>query len=1097
VQGFRIRRGRLAGRVEAALRSGDLLLTAGAGCGKTTVLEQALSAEATPVAWIGCSEAARSPGRFLALIVRAIAAAVPGASDALAERLASGPDRIDALALTQELIAELSRLLVEPLIVVFDDAEHLDGADGSLRVVDELLRAELRLLHVAVASRRSLRLRVAKPRAHGRLTELTAADLLFDAEECAALLRLRTGLDPASERVEQVLEATEGWPLGIALAAGMVERGLAAGRAAVAFDSLAAAPDLRSYLSEELLRSLEPELAEAALESSITPTVTPEVVRALGLPEAFGAQIEAAGMLVRRLGDGGAFAYHPLLRDFLVERLRGEREESEWRRLHAAVAPALAGTGDSIGAVEHWLEGHRWAEVVAAIERDGPALIRTSPELVRRWLAALPAAQRGLPTMRVLEGQLDWLAGDNPGAIQAMREALRGFEESPNVPLEWVARSILVDLLYVTGGVEELEAVVAGWDGSAAAGAFDLAPAAALYAASVLATFARFDESERLAAAVRHRSDSELLAPFEALASLAVGLPSGEIDEACERLRTAVREMERFDPLHRRGHVLGALAVALAERGEPEEALRLWMLIRDIHGDGTSPVLADATHAWCALLHARAGRLAEAEAELARHRRLETGARSYIAELAPATVAALRGDASRTLAAADAALAIVADGPSLFRFLVGADLVPPLAAAGILVRAREVLAGTVALVDEHYPGPRGRFAMGRLVSLRAWLSTLEGDAARADADLRTLLDMSGEPLRHVLRREWERLERPIWDALERGAIEPAAAIVAIAAALPEGRQLVAFLDHPVAAVRTAALPPAVRSGDPRALTHLEGLAGDTDRGVAGAAAGLAGRLSISLPPLRFEVLGRFAVRRGSWATSEGAWGRPIDARLVRFLLVHLDRSVSEDELFDALWPDLSMASARRSLHVAASRVRQLLDPPGAERSVIERTERWYRLALDPKATVDADEFRAAVATALAERGEERRPLLERARSLWGGEPLPEERYSDWATPYREALIDRHTAVLTALVELDEHAGDHAQAADTARELVRLDPLNEGAHRALITAYARAGRTGQALRQYLECRRTLVEALGIEPAEATSRLQARILAGEPV
>ena len=111
--------------------------------------------------------------------------------------------------------------------------------------------------------------------------------------------------------------------------------------------------------------------------------------------------------------------------------------------------------------------------------------------------------------------------------------------------------------------------------------------------------------------------------------------------------------------------------------------------------------------------------------------------------------------------------------------------------------------------------------------------------------------------------------------------------------------------------------------------------------------------------------------------------------------------------------------------------------------------------------------------------------------------LPEERYADWATAYRERLIDRHIAVLTALVELRERAGDPAGAADLARELVDIDPLNEGAHRALIVAYARAGRTGHALRQYLECRRALVEALGIEPAEATSRLQARVLAGERV
>jgi DNA-binding SARP family transcriptional activator len=165
--------------------------------------------------------------------------------------------------------------------------------------------------------------------------------------------------------------------------------------------------------------------------------------------------------------------------------------------------------------------------------------------------------------------------------------------------------------------------------------------------------------------------------------------------------------------------------------------------------------------------------------------------------------------------------------------------------------------------------------------------------------------------------------------------------------------------------------------------------------------------------------------------------------------------------------------------------------------VIESGARAYRLALGPRDVVDAEEFRVAAERALADRGEARRPLLGRARSLWQGEPLPEERYADWATAYRERLIDRFIAVLTGLIELHERAGEHADAVDAAGELVGLDPLNEGAHRALMRAYARTGRTGHALRQFLACRRALVDELGIEPAEETSRLQARILAGEPV
>ena len=100
----------------------------------------------------------------------------------------AGQERVDALAATRELIGELSRLLVEPLVVVVDDAEHLDGAADSLEVLAELIRAAPPPLRVAVASRRPLGLRVAKARVAGTVTDLTSADLAFDAQECVALL---------------------------------------------------------------------------------------------------------------------------------------------------------------------------------------------------------------------------------------------------------------------------------------------------------------------------------------------------------------------------------------------------------------------------------------------------------------------------------------------------------------------------------------------------------------------------------------------------------------------------------------------------------------------------------------------------------------------------------------------------------------------------------------------------------------------------------------------------------------------------------------------------------------------------------------------
>jgi DNA-binding SARP family transcriptional activator len=231
--------------------------------------------------------------------------------------------------------------------------------------------------------------------------------------------------------------------------------------------------------------------------------------------------------------------------------------------------------------------------------------------------------------------------------------------------------------------------------------------------------------------------------------------------------------------------------------------------------------------------------------------------------------------------------------------------------------------------------------------------------------------------------------------------------------------------------------------------------------------------------------------------SEAEWKRRVAARLVRLLLCRHGEPVTEDDLIEAFWPDKPAAAGRRSLQVAVSSARGVLDTPGAEHSRLVAGERSYRLALEPADRVDAYEFERAAATALRTTGGGRRGALLAAASLWGGEPLPEERYADWAVAWRERLVDRHAEVLSALIDVHAEAGDLTAAADVARRLVDLDPVNEAAHRQLIIAYARAGQRGHALRQFLACRHALVAELGVEPGEETAALQRRVLAGEAV
>jgi DNA-binding SARP family transcriptional activator len=172
----------------------------------------------------------------------------------------------------------------------------------------------------------------------------------------------------------------------------------------------------------------------------------------------------------------------------------------------------------------------------------------------------------------------------------------------------------------------------------------------------------------------------------------------------------------------------------------------------------------------------------------------------------------------------------------------------------------------------------------------------------------------------------------------------------------------------------------------------------------------------------------------------------------------------------------------------------VLDLPW-EPSRLQAEERSYALVLREADSFDAQAFEAAARRALAAEGPDRIARLEAAAGIWRGEPLPEERYSDWAAAWRERLSSLRGDILGAMAEAQGRAGDHASAVRAARALVDLDPLDEYSQRMLIGAYAAAGRRGDALRQFLECRRALVEQLGIEPDAETLALQRRILAGD--
>ena len=87
---------------------------------------------------------------------------------------------------------------------------------------------------------------------------------------------------------------------------------------------------------------------------------------------------------------------------------------------------------------------------------------------------------------------------------------------------------------------------------------------------------------------------------------------------------------------------------------------------------------------------------------------------------------------------------------------------------------------------------------------------------------------------------------------------------------------------------------------------------------------------------------------------------------------------------------------------------------------------------------------------------------------------------------RECAICALHALELLTAELSS-SGRHAQAIQAALAAVRIEPLRETSHAALIRAHLAEGNRSEAMRQFSRCRELLFHELGVEPPESITSL----------
>ncbi|MGH7115085.1 MAG: AfsR/SARP family transcriptional regulator [Stellaceae bacterium] len=202
--------------------------------------------------------------------------------------------------------------------------------------------------------------------------------------------------------------------------------------------------------------------------------------------------------------------------------------------------------------------------------------------------------------------------------------------------------------------------------------------------------------------------------------------------------------------------------------------------------------------------------------------------------------------------------------------------------------------------------------------------------------------------------------------------------------------------------------------------------------------------------------------------------------LLAYLAAQGGRAVSRERLSDLLWPYQGSDQARHSLRNCLLELRKALGS-GGKRYLAAEFANCHLQDVD----VDIQRFeRLSRASSQAE--------LIAAAELYRGEFLADfiidsEPFQEWLAAERDRTLDLICGVLQRLTAVYAEAGEHDAAIQSARRLAGLDSLSELGQRALIRAYARAGRRPEALRQYRICADILKRELGVAPDAETQAL----------
>ncbi len=1069
-------RPRLTQKLQANLNSPMTLVTADAGCGKTTLVAEFLRRQPRRSVWYQLDHTDADPFVFLGYICHGIKqfaenfgeTFLPYLNEASADLLAHPERAVDLL------LNEILEHLEQPFILILDDYHHIGRETIVHRLVDRLLHYSSDMLHLIITTRDLPPLAIMRRRTKSAALVISRDDLLFTDDEVRELFRTTLNLELKPEEITEYRARTHGWITALQLVRQITEQQIHSSSGSVAAPDLSemlkrSEKDIFDYFAEEVFSGEAEEAQKLLLHLSLLDSLPLNVCSRL-FPEmrcaALLPTLVERNVFITVAGDGKIEEYrlHPLFRDFLLRRIRTEFG----RALVAA---------ERIRIAKFFLAEKQWEKAL--------------PQLLK-------AENYELAAQTIAETGSEWIAS---GAITALAH----YAEKISVEiLSLFPRSLLycAEAAGLQGEAEKSSALlfravnllrqIADTEGEAET-LHSLATVARRkgdYAAAL--NF--LEKSESLAA-----EDSEVRMKCENTRGLCL-IAGGAWSEAERQFRLALERAEKLSNERYVRLITHNLALPSGLRGDFSEALR-WFnrIFRDDKPEAQLPQ-ESIGHLNVARLHLYRGEFEETELHLEKSLEL---CRLY-------NLNALRGEIFECYA----------------NFYREKRDFPH--ADEYYERARKAY-------EEAGINPSDR----EFDEERAALAVLRGDWVKARLLLENLLEyrlknkneIGSQTVRLNLCRV--RLEQNETDGIAAELEETrvfffdrnlyyyeASASLALAHALfTAGGERPAMLRHFQRTLDLAARfdyeywlreeikkKPALFSDEEileKLPLDLLKTANQTRNKVNEAIKSEAESELRDLPfiqqsdaapvvDITIKLLGHVEIYRDqSKPFAPDAWTTRRARDIFCFIATSRHRRVEKDVLIDTFWSDAELEVIEKNFHPTISHIRKALnDRQPFKQNFLMFRDGSYQLNPELSYSIDTEEFSDFLAAAeKAQRNQDKENFwinVQSAHRAYRGDFMAGT-YENWAEELRNYFREQHSRILKAMAKFAFKEKKWSETLSLAAEILHDDPFREDVHVLLMRVYAAQGKRFAVKEQFEKLQKLLKTELGVEPAHETKRV----------